>query len=501
MELLTDKYSDKISGILHCYDRVLLLGTIPGVCHSTGMSGHLYGTGVSIKDYPKYAKGLRDQLCTRLKRILDGQGIKIEHLTSYKISKEKHIRGIMEKRGDHPGLVHVLTVMESCPCYKQYFDTGFHQLRLKRSTTKCLHYYIYLIDAEFGLCYIRIPTWLPSTLQFYFNGHNWLARQLDQRGIGYHQLDNTFSEISDWKKAQQMIEGFEVKALHEMLDRNVDWLWPMATIFHQRYHWSICQVEYATDISFKKQQDLSVMYESLVTTAIHAVKPDNIATFLGKKALASHYKDEVGNRYNIRLEGSRIRHQMGKQAIKMYDKFQKILRIETTSMDIKFYKHYRKVEHTDGTSSYKMAAFKKNIYSLGPLAAVLRASNRRYLEFISAIEDPTQGIRRLQKITQSVKEKNRSYRGINFFNPEDEHLLRVLARGEFNIYGFTNQSLRKHLKKTSSQVSRLIKGLRLHGLVRKAKNCYKYYLTRLGKEVILSGKKLQVQIILPDLNY
>ena len=40
---------------------------------------------------------------------------------------------------------------------------------------KCLHYYFYFIDAEFGLCYLRVPTWAPFRLQFYCNGHNWLA--------------------------------------------------------------------------------------------------------------------------------------------------------------------------------------------------------------------------------------------------------------------------------------------------------------------------------------
>ena len=43
------------------------------------------------------------------------------------------------------------------------------------------------------------------------------------------------------------------------------------------------QAEYATDIVFKKQDDLQQIYSELMTTAIHAVKPENIATFLGHK--------------------------------------------------------------------------------------------------------------------------------------------------------------------------------------------------------------------------
>jgi len=88
----------------------------------------------------------------------------------------------------------------------------------------------------------------------------------------------------------------------------------------------------------------------LIATAIHTVSPENIFTFFGKK-LAPQYQGEAGNNYNVRIQGSRIKHSIGNNSIKMYDKFSKILRIETTTNDITFFKHYRKVEHKDGTSS------------------------------------------------------------------------------------------------------------------------------------------------------
>ncbi|ODS30536.1 MAG: hypothetical protein SCARUB_04357 [Candidatus Scalindua rubra] len=69
------------------------------------------------------------------------------------------------------------------------------------------------------------------------------------------------------------------------------------------------QAEYATDIVFKKQSDLEAIYDNLVRTAIHTVKPENIATFLGRK-LHNLYQDEMGNNFNIRIEGSRIKHHM-----------------------------------------------------------------------------------------------------------------------------------------------------------------------------------------------
>ena len=192
---------------------------------------------------------------------------------------------------------------------------------------------------------------------------------------------------------------------------------------------------------------------------------------------------------------------MGKVSIKMYDKHKKILRIETTANDLSFFKHYRTVEHRDGTTSPKNAAMKKNIYSLAPLRKIMTSSNKRYLEFISAIDDQKTGQENLKRMSQPIKKNNRNYRGFNFFNPQDLELLLIIARGEFNVYGFQNKNIRKFLKnKNGGQVSRLIKRLYEHRLIRKIKNSYKYYLTKLGKHVIATALKIKELVIIPQLN-
>ena len=82
---------------------------------------------------------------------------------------------------------------------------------------------------------------------------------------------------------------------------------------------------------------------------------------------------------------------MGAVSIKMYDKFGVILRIETTVNDVSQFKIFREVQQRTGLSIKKHAPLKKNIYSLFPLASLLQACNRRYLEFISTLEDPSRG--------------------------------------------------------------------------------------------------------------
>jgi len=499
MSLLTQRYSDKISGQLQCYDRIVIHGTLPGICYAQGMTSYLYAHGIRIFDYPRFAEPLRNQLRDNAEKIAKENGLQIQFIKKKNFRKEQLIKDILKKRGTHPGLVHIFSAMEPCPTYKPWHDKKTHKTYLKASQAKCLHYYFYLIDEHLGLCYVRVPTWCPFRLQIYFNGHGWLSCELQKRNIDHQLIDNLFVRVADFTKAQKIADRLKVDLIHRILDDFAQRFCPVIKMFNLRYHWSVMQAEYATDIVFKRQQQLKGIYDNLARTAIHTVKPENVATFLGRK-LHGNYQDEVGNNFNTRIEGTRIRHVMGPASIKMYDKHALALRIETTINDLSFFKHYRPVEHRDGSQSPKMAPMKKGIYSLNALSKLMRAANRRYLQFISDIDDPSAGLKTLSKISKSVTENNRPYKGFNMFNTDDLKLLEAICSGEFNISGFQNKHLRQKLTdKSSGQICRMLKRLRTHGMIKKIGKTYKYYLTKLGRKVIISGLKIKELFLVPQL--
>jgi hypothetical protein len=269
--------------------------------------------------------------------------------------------------------------------------------------------------------------------------------------------------------------------------------------FEVTYHWSIMQVEYATDLIFHRQADLRPLYDALVRTAVHAVKADQVATFLGHK-LTGNFQDELGNDFHTRIEGTRLKHHMGPASIKLYDKQGLVLRIETTVNDVSFFRHHRTVEHRDGTKETKLAPMQKTIYSLPPLRELLLAANRRYLAFLSDLDDPSAGVRQTEQLAEPVRADDRSYRGFNLLGADDLALFVALTRGEGQISGFRNATLRRHLPGLSgAQVSRLLKRLHVHGLIRKVGHTYKYYLTHSGQQVVLTALKLRELVIIPSL--
>lgn len=499
--LITERYKNDIFGCLSCYDRILIQGNLMGWSYPDGMTSFLNSKHIKIFDFPNFAKPMNEAIRENTVRIAEENGIEIDYIRkSGAFRKDDYIAEIINKRGTHPGLVHIFSAMETCDTYKPWHDKESGKTFLKYDTTKCIHYYFYFIDREYGLCYLRVPTWAPFRLQFYMNGHNWLENKLIKNNIEYTKIDNAFYKISDFDAAQKLADKIKVEDLHSALDAISKRYCPIPEEYATTYNWSIMQIEYALDISFMNIEGLKPLYDNLINTAMHTVTPDNVASFLGKR-FSLLFEGEAGTKYNKRILGTRIKHQMGEVAVKMYDKAGVILRIECTSNDVSKFREYRDVAQKDGTVVQKVANVKKSIYSLYGLVKIFKGVVGRYLEYISEFDDPSAGVKNLEKVTNDVRKDDRNYKGFNFFNEMDLIILETIARGEFTIRGLQNKNLRDHLPdKTSSEISRILKRLRTDGMIKKVGNSYKYYLTSLGKSTIVAGLKIKNMLLTQELS-
>lgn len=494
--MLTERYAANLHGVLSCFDRMLITGTLPGACYAGGMTSFLYARGIRIFDYTQFAEPLRERIRERAQEVCAAAGIQIEHVNKSHIRKEELVARVLQVRGDAPGLVHVLSAMEGCPSYKPWHDKASGKTFLRPELGKCLHYYFYFIDEELGLCYLRVPTWAPFGLQFYCNGHSALARALAREGIDFVQEDNAFLRVADLERAQALADAFSPDTLHRRLDRYAQWLCPVLDVFGQTYHWSLRQIEYSTDVMFRSEHILVPLYDALSRQAVLAADADRVAGFLGKK-VTPQLAQEIGSRLSTRIEGRCIKHYMGAAGVKVYDKFSRVLRVETTVNDVSFFKHHRKVEHKDGHTTRELAALKKTIYSLVDLREILLGCNQRYLAFLSSLDDPSAGERDLQRLSQPRVGADPSVKGLNFFNSTEQTLLRTLQRGEFNIHGWRRADLLTKLNIAPAAMSRQLKRLRVLGLIKKVAHTYRYYLTRIGRAAIAAACSLTRFNIVP----
>jgi hypothetical protein len=494
---LLERYDEQIAGVLSCYDRVVITGTLPGVCYAEGMTRFLHARGVRIFDYPQFAVTLRDQVRDRAASLAAKAGVSIEHIGKAHIRKEDVVARVLKQRGDHPGLVHILSAMEACDAYKPWHDKQTHKTFVRPDSGKCLHYYFYFQDARFGLVYLRVPTWAPFRRQFYCNGHSWLARKLTAEGIGYTMAENAFVRIDDWARAQELADSLSPDQLHRALDRYAAQCCPVSDAFGQCYHWSLMQVEYATDLAFRSTTTLSPLYEQLIRETVLSVKAEQIATFLGRQ-ITPLLAQEIGSQFSTRIEGTCVKHRFGKCSIKMYDKGGIVLRIETTTNDVSFFKHHRKVEHRNGPPTRGIAPVKKTIYSLIDLREILLGCNRRYLAHLSALDDFSAGVRALGRLTRPREVDGKTVKGINFFEPGDRALLNALQNPRVNIAGIRRAELLPDLDMFSpDRLSRQLRRLLDIGVIKRITGTYRYYLTKAGRAATAAAERLKQATIVP----
>ena len=109
------------------------------------------------------------------------------------------------------------------------------------------------------------------------------------------------------------------------------------------------------------------------------------------------------------------------------------------------------------------------------------ACNRRYLLHLSALNDFSAGVRALDRLTRPRKVDDKTVKGINFFDPIDNALLRALQDPRVNIAGVRRADFLPLLDRLSpDRLSRQLRRLRDIGVIKRVAGTYRYYLTRHG---------------------
>jgi hypothetical protein len=134
---LSERYEGRIAGVLSCYDRVVVTGTLPGICYAEGMTRFLYVNKIRIFDYPQFAATLRDRVRERAAALAAQAGVAIEHIAKSHIRKEEVVAKVLARRGDHAGLVHVISAMEACDAYQPWHDKTTHKTYVRPDSGKC----------------------------------------------------------------------------------------------------------------------------------------------------------------------------------------------------------------------------------------------------------------------------------------------------------------------------------------------------------------------------
>lgn len=493
----TTKFAASIVSVLGCHDRVILKGYLP-----FGQDDHLnrwidHALRMRRKDFLPFVEKQSQALVDHAKAEADKAGAPFQPLKG-KPKKEPLVQDLLRQTPRPEGLITVLQVMETCRTVKLLHGAGRPRLAFARRPQRVLYYYF--LDPEFGLMHVRLQTWFPFTIQVYVNGHDWLARQMHQRRLGFVQTDNAFTQLDDAAAAQRLADRFVQLPWVKFLQRcahDVNPLLGASWLGKGDYYWVIDQAEYSTDVLFQSPAKLTELFPRLLHHALSKFSAQDILTFLGRRLHANFDGEVLTDCKKDRLPGARIKHRMKNNWLKMYDKFGQILRIETViNQPQEFRVRRRRLHH--GRQQMVWCPMNKGVANFYQYHAVARAANARYLNALSVVEGPCATARQLDRLCKPASFHQRRRRGLHLLDPQEQRLFHAILRGDGRLHGFRNRDLVAQLyttknvpaderRRRSLRVCRQLQLLRAHGLIAKIPHSNRYQVTEKGDALMCTA--------------
>ena len=486
-------HEDEIAGALTMFDRVIFRGYLSNLFPEGAFARFLARQGVLLKDFAPFVEQTTAALKAHVQQLAEAAGRPYEYLESATtkasgVSKEDRARAMAERDAIHAGLICIFAVLEPCKSFVVHGDRATHKLVVRRQSRKCLHFYLYFLDAEFGFMHVRLQSWFPFDVQIYLNGREWLARRLDEQGLSYARYDNALLQLQDPAAAQALCERFAHREWARVLDAFARKVNPQLALLETSgcggYYWTIFQAEIATDVLFKDRASLLRVQPDLLQAALLGFSAEDVLRFLGRK-LHGNFQGEVSTDLKKRPEGWRIKHRMKSNAIKMYDKLS-VLRIETT---INKAREFKVLHSTD--DARRWVPMGKGVANFWRYYQVGQQANHRYLDALAHVAVKGEAVAELDSLCQGRTKDGRHYAKFNPVSQADTTLFAAVMAGEHTINGFRNHDLCARLydsvasslqeaKRRCARVSCLIAKLRGHGLVAKVKDARLYRVTARG---------------------
>jgi hypothetical protein len=494
------RFGGIVLGVLSGFDRLVFRGKLRQLYGPDGMNCYLSANHILRKDFKAHAKAVTDRV-REASLLSDAKRSNQYQYLNSDTSKEAVAKEIAAKHQVKEGLVCVLQCVEPCWTFDLKSQDG--RLTVQGEKGKCGQLYHYYVHPQFGWMHVRLQTWFPFEIQVYMNGREWLARTLDQQGLGYQRSDNKFLWVEDWQRTQELFDQQLQTHWPSVLDELQRQVHPLHPQHLGRlplaYNWTVYQSEWATDVAFRTQADLERWYMRWVRHAFLNFDSVQVQRYLGRSGHLCQKGPDVQTNMGRFYEGVCLKHRVGRNSLKLYNHFN-VLRPETTTNDPKGFQVYRTAENDpEGEKGWR--ALRRTVADLHRRAQVSQAANERYLEALAGVAE-TRTVKELaeplcRRVSEAGKETNRKVRALNPLAAEDAELLTAISDPKWMVNGLRNRDLVQALyreetkdplekRRRSARITRLLRLLRAHGLLQKVPRTHRYQVSAEARSKILA---------------
>ena len=360
-----------------------------------------------------------------------------------------------------------------------------------RSTAMVNHYYVYILDRDFGPLFIKFCSYFPYPAKLCLNGHEWLKRQLTQREIPFEPLDNGIRSSDEPARVQRIADTLDAAKIEAVFRK---WLrrlpHPFAAAHRAagyRYQLSILQAEFALTQVLDRPLTGRCFFEEVIRENLDIGRPDQMQLIFNRRVTR---RTPGSFRTRVLTEGvvPSLHVQYKKSKVKQYHKDGQALRTETTIND---------------TYDFEIG---HALHNLPALREIGFAANRRLLRVESLSHDCLIGEDQLDAVSQPIVVHDQHAAGLRFGDRRVLALMQTLCLFTLSPTGFRHRDVRAQVAQllgrdpnayAAGQMTYDLRRLRLHGLIERVPLSHRYRITTLGARMAMLYVRLYARALRP----
>jgi len=360
-----------------------------------------------------------------------------------------------------------------------------------RSTAMVNHYYVYILDRDFGPLFIKFCSYFPYPAKLCLNGHQWLKRQLTQRAIPFEPLDNGIRATDAPGRVQRIADTLDAAKIDTVFRKWLRRLSHPFTPTHRaagyRYQLSILQAQFALTQVLDRPLTGRCFFEEVIRENLDLGRPDQMQLIFNRRVTR---RTPGGFRTRVLTEGvvPSLHVQYKRSKVKQYHKEGQALRTETTIND---------------TYDFAIGRALKNLPALREIGF---AANRRLLHVESLSHDCLIGDDQLHAVTSPIRVDQQRAAGLRFGDRRTHALMHALCLFALAPTGFRHRAFRDRVAQLQARdpdtypagsMTYDLRRLRLHGLIARVPHSHRYRITPEGARVAMFYARLYTRALRP----
>ena len=359
----TSYLGDLLDGVYDCTDRIALSAYFPLGQTSGGM---LTWWNQLNPGAPLTEERLRDFagcFARRIRAFAQKHHIPFECLGS---GERKHDRAEQLRPADpaFEGVFAIFVGQASALVWQvRHNSKGQPLLSRPKNWRMVNHYYLHIIDRHWGHISVKISGHPPFGASISLNVHEWVQRQAARHNIAWQRQANCFVAGSDYPAIEKIAARLDAEAglarLAKVCER---WLYSACLCFgltreqqqrsNFRYAYSCRQIEYSRNLLFHRGSVLDEVYQGMIERTRPALNLQTLKTIFGrKKRLFQNRADGAPMEKSVNTPAHDLtvfKLRFGGLMLKIYDKSERVLRVEVVVLNIDELRCGRSVQKLPG---------------------------------------------------------------------------------------------------------------------------------------------------------